>query len=327
MGTFMEPDQLTLFDLGVDVAKLREKQARLLDHGEAENTRNAYASAWKQFLLWCEASGRRALPATEKTVCLYLTHLLEERKRKVTTAELHKAAIMAHHRAVGHALHINGGVSALLRGARRARAGVEKPAAKAALSVADLRKICKRLSTDDPVDIRDRAVLCLGFAGGFRRSDLVRLDVSDLLFERRGVLVKIRKGKTDQEGKGREVGLPKHSDKAADICPVRALRAWLDVRGKWEGPLFYGMRRGDQARLKGQAVCELVQRCVRLTGLDSDRYGAHSLRAGLVTACLAAGASELAVMQRTGHKQVSTLQRYLRPATAFQVDPLAKALA
>lgn len=326
-----EPDQLTLFDMGgVDVAKLREAQAKLLVQTEAPNTRSAYGSAWKMFAAWCAECGRSPLPAKEETVCLYLTHLLEVRGLRVATAELHKSAIAAQHRAAGLKLHINGGVSALLRGAKRAKAGEVSAKVKAAITVGELKRMsAKLLAGGDRLDVRDRAMICLGFAGGFRRSELTALKLEDAEFVAQGLLIHIRKGKRDQEGIGRDVGLHRHSAKAADICPVRALRAWLKVRGDAPGALFISYERGSgpEVHLKGNAVCQAVQRACQLIGLDRDRYGAHSLRAGLVTACLAAGASELAVMQRTGHKQVSTLQRYLRPATAFQVDPLAKALA
>ena len=322
-----EPDQLTLFDLGVDVAKLRAQQAKLMEHHAARNTQSAYASAWKLFTEWCAASGRQPLPASEETLCLYLTHTLEVDRKRVTTAELYKAAIAAMHRASGQRLSINGGVSALLNGARRARAGQEVPRSKKALTIAELRKCVKAIKGTNDFALRDRAILCFGFASGMRRSELVGLDLADIEFRPQGLLVHIRKSKTDQDGRGRDVGLMRHKGKGEDICPVRAVRDWIRKRGAEPGALFWGLQHPNEGqRLNGPAVCSIVQAAVERIGLDRTKYGAHSLRAGLVTVSLAAGASELAVMQRTGHRDVATLQRYVRPATAFAFDPLAAAL-
>jgi site-specific recombinase XerD len=322
-----EPDQLTLFDLGVDLKRLREQQARLLARDAAVNTKKAYSVAWRRFLDWCGASGRSPMPASEETVCLYLTYLLEERNVSVNTAALVKSALVAMHRTAGHVLAINGGVSALLSGARRARAGEQRSKAKEALTVEQLRRMLAKLDGCDLQSVRDRAILAVGFASGMRRSELVGLDFGDVEFKPQGVLLHIRKSKTDQEGRGRDVGLMAQKGKGRDLCPVRALRAWVKLRGKKPGALFWSMTNSrPEWRLRGPVICTIVQAAVGRIGLDAAKYGAHSLRAGLVTSCLAAGASELAVMQRTGHKNVSTLQRYVRPATAFAFDPLSLAL-
>lgn len=322
-----EPDQLTLFDLGVDLKRLREQQAKLLARDAAANTKAAYGHAWRQFVDWCGASGRSPMPASEETVCLYLTHLLEERKLSVNTAALTKSALLAMHRTAGHKLAINGGVGALLSGARRARAGKVRSKAKEALTLDELRRMMRGMTGADAQSVRDRAILAVGFASGMRRSELVSLDLADVEFKPQGVLIRIRKSKTDQEGRGREIGLMPQKGKGRELCPVHALRAWCKVRGKKPGPLFWSFTSSRQGnRVRGGVICAVVQRAVESIGLDPAKYGAHSLRAGLVTSCLAAGASELAVMQRTGHKNVSTLQRYVRPATAFAFDPLAAAL-
>jgi len=170
--------------------------------------------------------------------------------------------------------------------------------------------------------VRDRALLTLGFAAALRRSELVGLDVVDVRFVPKGLLVRIRRGKTDQEGHGRDVGV--FRGRRATTCPVRALRAWLFVRGREAGPLFPGRRPGS--RLTGACVNQVVKRGCVLAGLDPRGYGAHSLRAGFVTAAAEAGMPETLIMQRTGHRSVQTVAKYVRPASAFSVDVLAKAM-
>jgi len=322
-----EPDQLTLFDLGVDMGRLKREQAKLLEHHSAANTKAAYGCAWKRFREWCAASGREALPATEDTVALYLTHLLQERGARIGTATVHKSAIRSMHQAAGLDLKTNGGVSALLRGARRSRAGVERPGGKAAATVDVVRRMVETIEGTDAQAHRDRAIVAVGFASGMRRSELMGLDLADVEFKPEGLLLTVGRSKTDQTGKGRQVGLMKHKAKAADICPVRLLQRWLKERGDAPGALFGSMQSGHEGeRVASRLVAKIVQRAADACGLDARAYGAHSLRAGLVTSCIAAGSSELAIMQRTGHKSVATLQRYVRPASAFAVDPLAKAL-
>lgn len=110
----------------------------------------------------------------------------------------------------------------------------------------------------------------------------------------------------------------------ASSCPVQALKAWLAERGKGTGPLFPG--RGPGGQITGETVNDVVKRYVELIGLDAEAYGAHSLRAGFVTAAAEAGMSETLIMQRTGHRSVQTVAKYVRPASVFSVDVLAKAL-
>ena len=110
----------------------------------------------------------------------------------------------------------------------------------------------------------------------------------------------------------------------AQSCPVRALRAWLFVRGREAGALFPGS--GASRHLVPAMVGQIVKRAVLSIGLDPAGFGAHSLRAGFVTAAAEAGYPETLIMQRTGHRSVQTVARYVRPATAFSVDALARAL-
>ena len=172
---------------------------------------------------------------------------------------------------------------------------------------------------------RDRALLLLGFAGAFRRSELVGIDVEDLGFREEGLVVTLRRSKTDQEGEGRRVGIPYGSDPAT--CPFRAVRAWLKLSGIDSGPLFRPIdRRGrlGPSRLTDKSVALLVKRYVKDVGLDPARFSGHSLRAGLVTAAALAGASERSIMAQTGHRSPNMVRRYIRECSLFQDNAAAK---
>jgi integrase len=160
---------------------------------------------------------------------------------------------------------------------------------------------------------------------------LAGLDVADLRFERRGVVAHVRRSKTDPEGDGRELGV--HRAGQAELCPVRALRAWLKARGAWAGPVFCAIDPNHpdgelrRERLHPDAISQVVKRAAAAAGLDPRRIGGHSLRAGCATAAGAAGASDIAIMRRTGHRSLAMVGRYIRPASVFALDPLREALA
>jgi integrase len=197
--------------------------------------------------------------------------------------------------------------------------------AKAALKISTLRRICAALG-DSPIDVRDRAMLLLGFATGCRRSEIAALLLSDVEIEECGLRVRVRRSKTGQKGQGREIGIRR--GRRIATCPVRRLERWIDLRGNWHGPLFSAVRGKNgttvsKEKLHGRVICSRLHRALRRIGEDPSAYGAHSLRAGMVTAGVENGSSTLAIMQRTGHKPVTMMQRYVRNVEIFLgPDPL-----
>jgi integrase len=174
------------------------------------------------------------------------------------------------------------------------------------------------------VGLRDRALLLVGFAGGFRRSELVALDVEDLEFSSAGLVVVMRKSKTDQEGRSRRIGIPYGSTEKT--CPVRSLQAWLESARISEGAVFRSLdkfQRVQPRRLSDKAVARVIKRRAKAIGLDPDRYAGHSLRAGLATSAPAGGASERAIMNQTGHRSTDMVRRYIREANLFAPDNAA----
>jgi integrase len=177
---------------------------------------------------------------------------------------------------------------------------------------------------DDPGDARDRALLCLGFASGCRRSELVALDLADLSFGDDGLEIVIRRSKTDQEGLSRKVGIPFGG--RPRTCPVRAVRDWIDLSLLTEGPLFRPVNRFGKIlprRLTDQSVALIVKRWALEAGFDPALFAGHSLRSGLAMAAAKAGKSERSIMKQTGHRSVTVVRRYIRDAELFDDNAAA----
>lgn len=284
---------------------------------KAPNTIRAYRSDLADFVDWCAGQGVVALPAAPTNISLYLTSLAQA-GAKASTLQRRVSALSQAHQMAGHVPSPTADpvVRATMAGIRRAHGTA--PAQKAALLTADLRRLLATTDPSGPAGARDRALLLLGFAGGFRRSELVSLDVDDLVQTDDGLRVQLRRGKTDQEGSGREVGIPRGHNAAT--CPVRAVQEWRSVAGIAYGPLFRAVSRHgvvSRQRLSDRGVARIVQRAARNAGLDPALYAGHSLRAGLATSAAAGGASERAIMAQTGHRSLPMVRRYIRSGSLF----------
>jgi site-specific recombinase XerD len=213
------------------------------------------------------------------------------------------------------------GVRATVRGIRRTvgTAPNQKAAATAELLAAMLMR-----TPDTLTGKRDRALLALGFAGAFRRSELVALDVADLREDKDGLRVMVRRSKTDQEGRGAEKAIPH----GRFIRPVALVREWLDAAEISEGPVFRPVSRSGRVRavaklarpprLTTQAVANVLKRYAAAAGLDASSFGAHSLRAGYITTAAERGADLARIMDQSGHRDPRTVVGYIRRANAFK---------
>ena len=290
------------------------------DASKAANTRRAYRADWADFAAWCERHGHTALPATPATLALYLAERAETCKpatlgrRLVTIAQAHKAA--------GHDTPTTAPVvRAVWAGIRRVKGTAQEGKAPAVTD--DVRAMVAGLP-DTLRGHRDRALVLLGFAGAFRRSELAALDVADVEETRAGLVVRLRRSKTDQEGAGRTVGIPYGA--YVESCPVRAYRAWREASGVAAGPLFRSVDwQGvlSPGPLSDKGVARVVKRRAKAAGLDPEKYGGHSLRAGLATAAAQAGKPERAIMAQTGHKSLSMVRKYIREGDLFRENAAA----
>lgn len=289
-----------------------ESAARdLYQHAKAGSTWTAYRSDWKAFQTFCSQSGLESMPSTASTVVLWCVHRAQQGKR-VSTIERSLAAIKQAHDAAGQASPVaKPEVREALRGLRR-QLGV-RPSRKVPTIAKHVRSMVDSCGEGTRA-LRDRAILLVGFAGAFRRSELVALDVGDVTFEADGLLVLVRRSKADQIGEGQTKAIP--VARKERYCPVAALRAWMSTARVSRGPLFRVVDRWGNAkgRMQARQVSEIVQKYARTAGLDPKRVGGHSLRAGFVTQAARMQSPEYRIMEQTGHKSSRSLSDYIREA-------------
>jgi site-specific recombinase XerD len=282
---------------------------------KADATRLAYGADFADFARWCSARGCEPLPAAATALAGYVAALADS-GRKYSTIRRRVAAIAYAHRLKGFSPPDTAEpVKAVLRGIRRTiGVAVER---KAPATARILATMLKRIG-DDMRGKRDRALLLIGFAAALRRSELAGLDVGDLEFVDLGVIVHLRRSKTDQDGAGQFVAVPN----GTRLRPVQALRAWLEAAAITEGAVFRGIDKGGRRvgadRLTGRAIADIVKKRCAGAKLDAAIFSGHSLRAGFVTQALEDGADVLRVMAVTRHREVGTLQAYDRRAKAFK---------
>jgi len=288
---------------------------------KAENTLRGYKADWRAFCEWCELHSVQPMPASAESVAAFIAESAE--RLKVGSVQRRLNAISEAHKAVG--LESPTATSLVLntmKGIRRIMGG--PPVQKAPTLIDDIRAMVN--ATDGGIiGIRDRALVLLGFAGAFRRSELVGLEAADCLFTRDGVTVTLRRSKTDQRGDGRKIGIPYGSN--PETCPVRNLQSWIEQGGISEGPLFRSINRHGQIQARGLAgidVARVVKKLAVRARLDPTNYSGHSLRAGHATSAALAGASERSIMSQTGHRSVQMVRRYIRDGNLFRDNSAGK---
>jgi integrase len=173
------------------------------------------------------------------------------------------------------------------------------------------------IASERLADIRDRALLLVGFASAMRRSELAALDVEDIEETPEGLRITIRRSKTDQEGHGHVIAIPR----GMIACPVAALKAWLEAAAVTESALFRPIAKGGRIRpmrLTDRSVADIVKAHARRAGLDPKQFAGHSLRSGFLTSAAARGASIFKMADQSRHKSMDTLRGYVRDAEIFK---------
>jgi site-specific recombinase XerD len=282
---------------------------------KAEATRRAYRTDFAIFEAWCLERGAIALPARPEIVAAFLA---TEAGRGVRPSTIGRrvAAIRYAHKLAGHAVLPTDDerVRATMRGIRRSlgTAPSKKTPATAERIVAMAPIAGRRLA-----ELRDRALLLIGFAGAFRRSELVALDIEDIEEAAEGLRITIRRGKTDQEGKGAVVAVMRGSI----ACPVAAYKAWIAAACITTGPVFRPIAKGERiqaARLTDRSVAKIIKVHAERAGLDPASFSGHSLRSGFLTSAASRGASIFKMMDVSRHRSVETLRGYVRDAELFK---------
>jgi integrase len=284
----------------------------------ARRTEEEYRKSSRAFVRWCGALGLD--PLSTDVVGLYLAARAGEDHVTPSTLDQNLAAIQALFRELKVPLPRD---SSLVRGVRAGirRAHGVAPKGKAPLRGEHLRRLIGTLPASRR-GARDKALLLVGWLGAFRRSELASLEVEDLAFEPEGLKIRLRRSKTDPEGEGRTVAIPK--DDRKDLCAVEAVKAWMEAGGVVSGPLFREVNRHDQvgaSAVTGGSVARIVKRACREAGLNAERFSGHSLRAGFVSAAASAGVPEREIMRQTAHRSERMVRRYIREEQAFLKHP------
>lgn len=318
----MNTELVQASESGLEIADLAQKARGYARASKADATRKAYASQLRTFAAWCASAGLQALPAAPSTVALYLTHLAESGAASASMAQALSAISQAHVTAHHASPRTDPALREIWRGIlnTKAKAGETQKQARAL----EPKQLLRMVKTGEGLGaLRDRALLLMGFASGSRRSELAALDVADVSEDTDGLIIRIGRSKTDQQGKGREVGIPYGSERAT--CPVRAFKAWVGAAGLTEGALFRGVRYGRLTphRIDGGDVARIVKRAAKRARVSAAGLSGHSLRAGLCTAAAKAGKSVSAIKAQTGHKSDAMVQRYVRRGTIFEDNAAA----
>ena len=315
-------------DLITDVKALHEETLNNLRSSKSNNTIRAYKSDFKDFGAFCLKNGFRSLPTEPKIVSLYLTQLSMKdakmstlRRRLVSIGVIHK--LKNHYLDTKHPIIIEN-----LMGIKRKKGSYQK--GKKPILLNHLKLIIEAIDKDTSDEagirkLRDKTIILLGFAGGFRRVELISIDFEDLEFVSEGVKIFIRKSKTDQFGEGMLKGLPYFDNQK--FCPVWHLKKWLEVSKIKSGPIFKRFSKGlilGKNRLTDQSVALFLKKYLSWAGIENQNYSGHSLRSGFATVSAESGADERSIMAMTGHKTTQMVRRYIKEANLFKNNALNK---
>ena len=296
-------------ELITDVKNLEIETLKNLKNSKANNTLRAYQSDFKDFSAFCAKNGLSSIPTQPKIIALYITHL--SKTSKFSTLKRRIASISVIHKLKGHYLDTKHPIiMENLHGIKRTLGSRQK--AKKPILINDLKLIINAI---DKEKIRDKALILIGFAGGFRRSELVNIDYDDIEFVNEGVKILIKRSKTDQSGEGIIKAIPYFDNQ--EFCPVISLKVYVEEK-------FSTKREGKVFDISDKSVALIIKRYAEKAGLDSSRYAGHSLRSGFATTAAEFGAEERNIMAMTGHKTTQMVRRYIQEANLFKNNALNK---
>ena len=300
-------------ELITDLKTLELETLKNLKNSKAANTLRAYRADFKDFSEFCIKNGLNSMPTEPKILSIYLTHLALN--SKYSTLKRRIASISVIHKMKGHYLDTKHPIiMENLHGIKRVRGTNQK--SKKPILINDLKSIINKIDEikqPEKKKFRDKALILIGFSGGFRRSELVNIDYDDLEFVIDGVKIFIKRSKTDQSGEGMIKAIPYFDNKL--FCPVTKLKEWIDFSQIKSGKIF---------NLSDKSIALIIKKYVSLSGLDPNKYGGHSLRSGFATSAAEFGAEERNIMAMTGHKTTQMVRRYIQEANLFKNNALNK---
>ena len=299
-------------ELITDIKSLELETLKNLKNSKAANTLRAYQADFKDFSAFCSKNGLSFMPTDPKILSLYLTHL--SATSKFSTLKRRIASISVIHKIKGHYLDTKHPIiMENLHGIKRVKGSHQK--AKKPILINELKLIINQINQEkiETKKYKNKALILIGFAGGFRRSELVSIECDDLDFVPEGVKIFIKRSKTDQSGEGMTKGIPYFSK--TEYCPVLSLKNWLNISKIKEGRIF---------KLSDKSVALILKKYASLAGLDEKKYSGHSLRSGFATSAAEFGAEERSIMAMTGHKTTQMVRRYIQEANLFKNNALNK---
>ena len=299
-------------DLVTNVKSLELETLKNLRSSKASNTLRAYKSDYKDFTSFCLKNGFKPMPSEPKIISLYLTYL--SKLCKFSTLKRRLASISVIHRLSGHYIDVKHPmITENLMGIKRVKGSHQK--AKKPILINDLKLIVNVIDNDknEKNRFKNKALILVGFAGGFRRSELVAIVNEDVDFVPEGVKIFVKRSKTDQSGEGMTKGIPYFLN--ANYCPVISLKNWIEKSEIKSGKIF---------DMSDKSVALTIKKYTALVGLDSNKYSGHSLRSGFATSTAALGAEERSIMAMTGHKTTQMVRRYIQEANLFKNNALNK---
>ena len=300
-------------ELITDIKSLELETLKNLKNSKSANTIRAYKADFKDFSAFCVKNGLSSMPTEPKILSLYLTHL--SATSKFSTLKRRIASISVIHKMKGHYLDTKHPlIMENLHGIKRVKGSNQK--AKKPILINDLKLIINAIDQANQLGnkkIRDKALILIGFSGGFRRSELVNIEYEDLEFVNEGVKIFIKRSKTDQSGEGMIKAIPYFNND--NYCPVISLKEWIDVSEIKSGKIF---------EISDRSVALIIKKYASLSGLDANRYGGHSLRSGFATSTAESGAEERNIMAMTGHKTTQMVRRYIQEGNLFKNNALNK---
>ena len=309
-----------------EVKRLQEETLLNLKNSKANNTIRAYKSDFNDFGLFCSNHGFKSLPSEPKIISLYLTSL-SSKNIKMSTLKRRLVSIGVIHRLKGHYIDTkHPSIIENIMGIKRTKGVIQK--GKKPLLINTLKQVINVIDDqkhDEIKILRDKTIILIGFAGGFRRNEIVSLDFEDLDFVNEGIKINLKKSKTDQFGEGFTKALPYFDN--SKYCPVISIEKWIKKSNITTGPLFRRFTKGSNLsvnRLSDQTTALLVTTYLDLAGINSKDYSGHSLRSGFATSAAESGAEERSIMAMTGHKSTEMVRRYIKEANLFKNNALNK---
>lgn len=295
---------------------------------KSKNTIRAYKSDFLDFANFCKKNSLKSLPADYTTVSIFITHLFKN-NQKLSSIKRKLVSISVIHKIKGFYIDIkNPVIVENFLGIKRQIGIAQK--GKHPLTIENLKKIINLIDSNElnlARKLRDKTILLLGFAGGFRRSELTNLNYEDLDFVNEGIKINIKKSKTDQFGGGMIKAIPYFNN--GEFCPVINLKKMLKICEIDTGGIFRRISKSGKIlsnSLTDQNVALILKKYLTIAGLDNINFSGHSLRSGFATASAESGADERSIMNMTGHKSTEMVRRYIKESNLFKNNPLNKIL-